>query len=109
MVGLFDLIELAGEENAAPLEHRHTVGNPFDFVQQVRGEEDRAAFVGNGANDRAEDVAADDGVQAAGGLVEEEQFWAIGQSYEQSGPRLLSFREGFYLGGRIEGELPAQV
>src|SRR5688500_14443461 len=35
VVRLLDVVELAGEEDAAVLEHRDAVGYAFDFVEQV--------------------------------------------------------------------------
>src|SRR5262245_35655303 len=72
MVGLFDFVELACEQDVAAFEHGHAIGNAFDLVEQVRGEEHCAAFFGDGSDDGAQNVAADDGVESAGGLVEEE-------------------------------------
>ena len=69
------------------LNHRDVIGDLLDFVEQVRREEHRAAFIGDGADDGAEDVAADDGIEAGRGFIEHQQFGPVRQRDEQAGPR----------------------
>ena len=69
VVAGFDLVEGSGEDDFSVDDHGELVGDAFDFFEEVGGEEDGAAFVGHGADDGGEDVAADDGVEAGGGFV----------------------------------------
>ena len=77
----------AAEDDPALVDHRHAVGHPLDLVEQVRREQHRAAFLGDRADDRPQDVAADDRVEARRRLVEHQQFGPMGQGREQPGPR----------------------
>ena len=80
------------------------------LVQEVRGEEHGAALVRDGADDGVEDVAADDGVEAGGRLVQHQQLGPIGEGDEQAGSGPLALGEGLDLGRAIEGEhLPQLV
>jgi hypothetical protein len=63
-------VERRAQGNPVLADHRDVIGDLLHLVQQVRGEEHRAAFVGDGADDGAEDVAADDKIEAGPRLVE---------------------------------------
>jgi hypothetical protein len=39
-VGLLQVVEPAGEDNAAVANHRHLIGNALDLIEQVRRNED---------------------------------------------------------------------
>ena len=108
MVRVLDVVERAAEDDPPAIDQRDAVGHALDLVEQVRREEDRSPFLGDRADDRAEDVAADDRVEAARRLVEHEQFRPVGQGEHQAGARPLALREVLHLGRRIEGERVAQ-
>ena len=95
---LLDPIERIAEQDAARLDHRHLVGDALHFGQQVRREQHGAAFVGDRADDRAEDVAADDRIEAGRRLIEQQQLGPVGEGDQQAGAgplalgKLLDFR-----------------
>jgi hypothetical protein len=60
----FDVIERRGEAQRALMQHGQVVRHTLDFVQEVRREDDGAAFVGHRSDDGLEDIAAHDGVQS---------------------------------------------
>src|SRR5437660_1672973 len=82
-------IDWRAQNDFAVVDHGDVIRNLLHFLQQVRREEHRAAFMGDGANDGAEDVAANDGVETGRRLVQHQQFGAVRQRDEQSRPRLL--------------------
>ena len=79
-------------ERDLPLtDHRHVIRDLLDFLEQMRREEHRASFIRDRANDRSEDVAADDRIEAGRWLVEHQELRTIRERDEQSRAGLLSF------------------
>ncbi len=52
------------KEDLPRLDHRHPVRHALHFPEQVGGEEDGAAFVSDGADDRPQDVTPHNRVEA---------------------------------------------
>ena len=77
------------------VDHRDVIGDLLHFLQQVRRKEHRAAFTGDGANDRAQNVAANDGIEAGRRFIQHEEFGSICQCDEQPCLRLLPPGEVF--------------
>ena len=61
------------------VDHRDVIGDLLHLVQQVRRKEHRAAFIGDGANHGAENVAANDGIEAGRRFVQHQQFGPVRQ------------------------------
>ena len=97
-------VKRRAQGDPALADHRDVIGDLLHLVQQVRRKEHRAAFVGDGADDGAEDVAADDGIEAGRRLVEHQQLGPIRECYEEPGPRLLALGEGLDPGRGVERE-----
>ena len=81
---------------AAPLDDRELVDQPFELGDEVRGDEDRpparvAVLVG--ADDRLDELAADDRIEAGGRLVEHQQLGLGTDGGDQRELRPLPFRE----------------
>ena len=68
------------------------VGEPLGLVHVVRGEHDRDAVVAQ-LLEQLPDGAADAGVEAGGGLVDEHQLGAADQRHRQAEPLLLAAGE----------------
>src|SRR4029077_7391166 len=68
-----------------------------------------AAFVGDGANDRTEDVAADHRVEAGRRFIQHEQLRPMSQSREQARSGTLAAGEFFDAGLRVEIECGPEV
>ena len=83
------------------------IGDLLHFVEQVRREQHGAAFVGDGPDDGAEDVAAHDGIEAGRRLVEDQQLRPVRQGDQQPRPRLLALGQGLDVRGGVERERPA--
>src|ERR1019366_2435348 len=66
--GVLEFAELDGDEEIA---------DAFDFAEEVRGDDDGDAELSAGAFDEAEHFLAAFGVEAVGGLVEEEEFGIV--------------------------------
>ena len=58
-----DGIERTVDDDPPAIDHGDVVADALDLVEQVRREEHGPAVVGDGADDRAEDVSTDDGVE----------------------------------------------
>ena len=71
-VRFFDGGQRSAQHDPAAVDHRHVIGDLFHFVQQVRREQHRSSFVGDGADDGAENVAPDDGIEPGRGFVQQE-------------------------------------
>src|SRR5437867_5151946 len=78
----------------ALMDDRHPIANRFDFAEFVRGEKDRLALVLQPLNDFAHLHAAKR-VQAAGGLVQDQQVGIIDQRLSQTDALLHAFGIGF--------------
>src|SRR5262249_52804844 len=63
-VALLDVIQRVAEDDPPRLDHGNAVRDALDLPEQVGGEEHGAALLGNRADDRAQDVTADDRVEA---------------------------------------------
>jgi hypothetical protein len=72
------------------MNHRYTVGDALDLVYQMRRQQHGAALLGYRTNDRAEYVTANDGIEAAGGLVEQQQIRTVRQRNQQGGAGTLA-------------------
>src|SRR4051812_26752912 len=96
-------------DDAALLDHRDVIRHLLHLVEQVRREQHGAPFVGDGAQDGAEDVAADDGVEPGRWLVEHEKLGTERESNQQPGACLLSLRETPDLRAALEPEAAPQV
>ncbi len=59
-----DVFERRAQHDLPPVDHRHVIGDLLHLFQQVRRKQDSAAFMGDGADDGAEYVAANDGIEA---------------------------------------------
>jgi hypothetical protein len=50
-------VEFALEKHSPFVKDRDTIGEPFDFIQQVRGEENSSTFIGNRLDNRSQNIA----------------------------------------------------
>ena len=108
-VRFLDGVERRAQRDPAVADHRDVVGDPLHLLQQVRREEHRAAFMGDGAHDGFQDVAAHHGIEAGRRLVEQEELGTVGQRDEQSGARLLPPGEVLDPRRRVQGERSPQL
>ena len=106
---LFDLIHRRRQHDPSLVNDRHPIGDSLDLVEEMRREEDRPPFVGDRADDRPQDVAADDRIQSRRGLVKDEQIGAVRESHQQSRPRPLAARQRFHAGIGVEVECLPQL
>src|SRR5207249_9736375 len=58
------LMASSAEHDPAAADHRDVIGDLLHLLQQVGREQHGSPFTGDGANDGAEDVAADDRIEA---------------------------------------------
>src|SRR5258708_27873160 len=84
-----DNVKRSAQHYPATGDHRDMISHLLHFFQQVRREEHRAAFIGDPPNDRAENVATNDRVEARRRLIQHQQFGPVGNCDQQTRPRLL--------------------
>ena len=82
-MGRLDVVERGAEDDPPLVDHGHMIGHAFHFVQQMGREQDGSPLVGNGADDRLEDVAADNRIEARGRLIQHQQLRAVSQGDQQ--------------------------
>ena len=70
--------------------HRDVIRHAFHLIQHVRGKENRAALVGHGADDRFQNVASHNWIEAGTWFIEEQQFGAKRQRDQQAGLGILT-------------------
>src|SRR5207245_6193356 len=93
-VRFLDLVQRRAQNDSALTDHRDVISDLLHFFQQVRREKHCAAFIGNGANDGTEDVAANDGIESGRRLIQPEQFRPMRERDEYARSCLLSPRKG---------------
>ena len=96
--GIRHLDELSLPDNADPL------GHGFHLAHDVRAEKDRCT-IGLGLAEQHPHFLLHEGVEAAGGLVEQEEFRAVHKRLDESDLLLVTFRE--VLDGPVEVEAEA--
>ena len=74
------------------LKHDDVIGHPFDFVEQVRREQNGPALLGHDANDRLQNISANHRVQTRTGFVQNQQFRPVRQGRQQTDLGLLPLR-----------------
>ena len=85
-----DVVEWRAQDDLARVNHGDVIGDALDFVKQVGREDNRAAFVGDSANDGAENILANDGIETGGWFIKQKQIGTMGKRDEKSGTRALS-------------------
>jgi hypothetical protein len=74
----FEVVEGLTEEKLAMVEEDEVLGDALEVAHEMRGEDDGGAGVGKERDDDFEELATGGGVEAAGGLVEDEEFGTVG-------------------------------
>ena len=87
-------VEFALEKNAAFMKDRNTIGQSFDFVQQMGREEYGSPFIGDRLDNSGQNIAAHHRIEPRGGFVEDQQFRAMSERKEQANASRLSARQG---------------
>ena len=59
-----DFVQRRAQRDRALMDHCDVISDLLHFLQPVRRKEHRATFIGDGAKDGAENVAANDGIEA---------------------------------------------
>ena len=67
-----DDIKRPAQDDFAFIDHRDVISDLLYFLQQVRREEHRAAFIGDCANDGTENVAAHDGIEPGRRFIQDQ-------------------------------------
>src|SRR5277367_2427520 len=93
-VGAALFFDIAQRGDAAVLEDKHFVAGLVDIAQQMRGDEKPDASLFANVLDDLHHALASHGVETVGGLVENEQLWAVHQRLGQFDELLHSQRIG---------------
>lgn len=88
------LCQFVAEDDFSSMDYAHMVGDAFDFVQEVGGEENSSAFNRDGLHDGAKDVPPHDRIEAGGGFIQQQEFGAVRECCDEPGLGYLSAREG---------------
>ena len=93
-----DLADLVAEgfgfffdDEAALVEDADEVGDGFDFVEKVRAEEDGGVAALEVGDDVAEEFFPHDGIEAEGGVVEDDEAGLVGEGQEEAEADVLAF------------------
>jgi len=105
----FDRVEQSAQHHLPVHHHREVIGHTLDLIQHMRREENSASFVNDRSDDRFQDVAAHDRVEAGTRFIEQQQFRPVGQREQQPCLRAFAARQAFDFGRRIEAKLSAQL
>jgi hypothetical protein len=71
------------DDQAASDHYADAISQPFDVLDRVAGEQDRTAATTNGTEDRLEEFLAGDGIEAGGGLVEDQDLRFVGEGQQK--------------------------
>ena len=99
-----EILLLVEGDDAAAIDEGDAVGDLLDVEGVVGGEEDGAALVGEDGHELGENFAAGDGIEAGGGLVENEQTRLVGEREQERGFDALAVGEALDLLLRLEVE-----
>lgn len=102
--GVAEVFGFAAFADDAVVEDGDVVGDGFDLVEQVAGEEDGDAAALQEVDDVAEEVFSGDGVQAERGVVEDDQFGMVAEGQQEGEAGVLAFGEGLDFGILREAE-----
>ena len=75
-----DLVDRPGKLEWRPGEDHEVVADPFEVGDDVRGEHDRHARLGDGLHHRLEELAAGERVERGDRLVEQQQLGPLGEA-----------------------------
>jgi len=93
MEARFQRLEVIVLDDPALVDDRYVVGHSLDLVEQMRREQHGPAFVGDRADDRAQNVAPHERIETGRGLVEHEQLRAVRKREQQSEASALALRQ----------------
>src|SRR5262245_3231106 len=74
-MSFLDFVHGRSEDQPSAMDDCYLVGDALDLVKQVRRKQDGPAFIGNCADNGAENIPANDRVETRGWFIKQQQFW----------------------------------